>query len=308
MLIKIKKSERIFSILLRSEANKRHTKKYLNVCLFSLSMNAVFATKNSKHLITPTGVLETTYFPDGEISVHVENPSEHAILVSSTGPKPEHFLETAFCLDALKRAGTNVTLVIPYCGFARQDKYEHGKPLSIAVAAKLLSQADKTIIIDMHSERAREFWKYENILPLDVFMPYLPRDAIVVAPDHGAEKRAKSLAALLGTRWEHLHKERNGNDVRVSGKVSEIEGKTVILSDDILATGNTLDAAAKSLKEQGATKVIACITHCLFCRTTPLQYVDELLTTDIITTTKPLGNVKILKMKEWFENLLMKKN
>lgn len=262
-------------------------------------MQTIFVTPNATHLITPTGMLQLIHFPDGELSVKVENVGANAILVSSTGPKPEDLIETALALDSLKRTGAIVTLVIPYCGFARQDKYEYGKPLSIAVAAKLLSQADKTIIIDMHSERAKAFWQYENLLPLDVFIPHLPSDAIIVAPDHGAEMRAKSLAALLGSRWEHLHKKRTGNNIEVSGTISGIRGKIVILADDILATGNTLDAAAKLLKEQGATKVIACITHCLFCRTTPLQFVDQLITTDIITTSKPLGNVKVLRMKEW---------
>ena len=225
----------------------------------------------------PTDVLLKN-FADGEIRVQIlENiRGKDVFIIASTQPPADNFLELLLLLDAAKRASARrVTAVIPYFGYARQERKDRPRvPISAKLVSNLIvaSGADRVLTMDLHSPAIQGFFDVPtdhliSDLEFEMFvntqMPHIAgRDMVIVSPDIGGVKRVEHLAQSLGASMAIVYKKRDEpNKSEAMDIIGEVEGKVAVIRDDIVDTAGTLVAAAKMLKERGARSIVALATH-----------------------------------------------
>lgn len=224
--------------------------------------------------------LEVSRFNDGEIKVQIkENIRGHDIfIIQSTIPPADNLMELLLLIDAAKRASAaRITAVIPYFGYARQDRKDQPRvPISAKLVANLIERAgaNRVLTIDLHSEQIQGFFDIpvDNIFPTPVFRRYITQLSaethIVVSPDVGGVKRARAIAKKLGNLPLALIDKRRPapNVAEVVHIIGDVRNKRVVLVDDIIDTGNTLAKAAMALKDKGAINICAIATHGVFSK------------------------------------------
>ncbi len=225
--------------------------------------------------LTGTKKVEVTtdIFPDGEIYLKLEEDigGENCTVVHTTYPN-KHLLELYMIQDALKENGASaIDIVVPYYSYARQDRsFEIGEPISArAIAKRIEVDADNFYSIDLHSEKIVDFFEIsaKNISAMPLLAEYASdKDPdILISPDEGGLERVKKAADKTGIQWDYLEKTRiDGSNVEIKPKNIDAKGRSVVILDDIIATGGTMAEAAKQLKEAGAEEVHAGCTHGLF--------------------------------------------
>lgn len=248
--------------------------------LFSGSSNLPLAQTVADALNTPLGKVDLNRFSDGEIRPWVaENVRDETVFVlqSFSQPMNDHIMEFILIGDAVRRgAPKRMVGIIPYFGYARQDKqHRQGEPVSARVIAKLIEVVPyhEVITIDLHNDAIVGFFRIPVIhkSALSVFAHVLPEhiegDAVVVSPDVGGVKRARNMAYQLDLSLAVMEKRRNldthdsSESVQIIG---DVVNKTAIIVDDIISTGGTIAHAAKALKDAGAKKVIVVASHGIF--------------------------------------------
>ncbi|ADB57818.1 ribose-phosphate diphosphokinase [Archaeoglobus profundus] len=207
---------------------------------------------------------KTTYkvFPDGELYVRVEKVDE-AVVVQSINSN-EDLVQLMLIFDALKDA--EIKAVIPYMGYARQDReFNEGEAVSIRAIAKLIEgYADKVITVNIHSEKAKSYFK--NLVEVDA-MPligeyYKGKNVVMISPDLGSFNRVKVASSYAGCEFDYLEKRRiSAEEVEIKPKSLNVEGKDVVIVDDIISTGGTIVEATKVLKALGAKSVECACVH-----------------------------------------------
>lgn len=220
---------------------------------------------------------ECRRFPDGEAQVELSDaiPGRHVYLIHSTSPPvDQRLLELVLLADACRRAGAlRITGVIPYFGYARQDRRTGTQSLGARVAADIVSigRFDRLMLIDAHTPSIEGFLD----VPLDhlsavpllaiVVRPFLRDDTVVVSPDLGAVKRARDFARLLNLPMAYVHKTRvTGREVEAQQVVGDVHGRRALIVDDMVSTGATIEAAMSALREAGALEpAIVGVTHAL---------------------------------------------
>ncbi len=240
-------------------------------------------------------------FPDGESYVRIEGnlQNEHAIIVQTTcAPQDTRLMQLAFLANAAKRNGAvKVTAVVPYLGYARQDKiFLQGETVSIEVVAAMLKSAglDQLLTVNVHSAQALTLFPFPaktlTAIPLlaNYFLQKGIKGAFALAPDKGAMYIAEQARAVLGGAAGHLEKHRD----RYTGQTTQtathldVKGKTVIIFDDIISTGGTIVGAAKILREQGAAHVYTACVHGLLIGDAEKRILDagvqEIVSTDSV--------------------------
>jgi ribose-phosphate pyrophosphokinase len=276
------------------------------IIVFSGRSNPRFTSSICETLGLELGRLEVVRFSDGELSVEIgENVrGRDAYIVQSTSaPGNDHLMELLICLDALKRASAwRITAVIPYFGYARQDrKLKPRVPITAKLVADLLSAAgaNRVLTMDLHAGQIMGFFNIpvDNLHALPVLLPYLKEhygteDMVIVSPDMGGVERAR----LLATRLDNagiavIDKRRSGpNQIAEMNVIGEVSGKTAILVDDIVDTGNTLIKAAEKLLSEGAKRVSACCVHPVFSGDALERLskapIDEIVVTDTIVVPR----------------------
>jgi ribose-phosphate pyrophosphokinase len=236
-------------------------------------------------------------FPDGELYIRIlENIKNEEITIIQTTYPDENIIELFLLLDAVKRAGAkNITVVIPYFGYARQDKqFNVGEPISAAALARLISTlTDEVVTIDPHKEHILDFFTIPSksvsaVTPISSYLSDKKID-MVLAPDHGALARAKQAADQLNCEVDYLEKTRlDGSTITITPKNLDAKGKTVAIIDDIISTGGTMAEAIKQLHSQDVKKIYVACTHGLFAGSAikKLQEAgcEEIIATDTIET------------------------
>ena len=244
------------------------------VKIFSGSATTYLAEKIADAYGEPLGKVNYQHFSDGEMSPYIsESVRGHDIfLVQSTFAPADNLLELMLMIDAARRASAeNVNIIIPYFGYARQDRKD--KP-RVAIAAKLIANlisaagADRIMTCDLHADQIQGFFD----IPVDhldgnyIFVPYLKslglKNIMFASPDVGGIKRARSFAKFFNADLAVCDKHRTeANKVESMRLIGEVEGKDVILVDDLVDTAGTICRAAALLKDKGANSVRAVCTH-----------------------------------------------
>jgi len=234
-------------------------------------------------------------FPDTELYVRILDDiiNEHVIIVQTTFPD-EKILELILLQDAVKEAGAKkITVIIPYFGYARQDKkFVNGEPISAKAIAKIISiNADNIITVDPHKEYILDFFttKAKSCSAVPDLANYLKNRNVdmVLAPDKGALERAKTASKIIGCEFDYMEKKRiDGNTVEIKPKNLNVRNQTVAIIDDIVSTGGTMAKSIEELKQHGAKKIFVACTHGLFAGEAINKLknagCDEIISTDTI--------------------------
>ena len=286
-----------------------------NLKIFAGSSNVALASAICKYLGIPIGGAKSDRFPDGEKVIKLEDDvrGRDCFVVQSTcKPVDEHLMELLIYLDCLKRASVSrVTAVVPYFGYARQDRKDEGRvPITAKLVANILTTAgaDRVLAIDLHAQQLQGFFDIPvDHLTAEVVLGKYFRDRkidnlTVVSPDVGNMRTASRYAAHLGGELAIVHKKRiSGSDVRADEIIGEVEGRNILMCDDIIATAGTVCSAAELVRQRGAKKIYVGGTHGVFAGPALERLkkapIDEVVVTDTIPLTeqvKKLGNIKVL--------------
>jgi len=279
------------------------------------------AQKVAKRLYIELGDAVVGRFSDGEISVQInENVrgSDVFILQSTCAPTNDNLMELIVMVDALRRASAGrITAVIPYFGYARQDRRVRSArvPITAKVVADFLSSVgvDRVLTVDLHAEQIQGFFDVpvDNVFGSPVLLEDMEErefeDVVVVSPDIGGVVRARAIAKLLhDTDLAIIDKRRpQANVSQVMHIIGDVEGRDCIIVDDMIDTGGTLCKAAEALKEHGAKRVFAYATHPILsgkaAENIRNSVIDEVIVTDSIPLSdelKALDKVKVLTLAD----------
>ncbi|MFH1884020.1 MAG: ribose-phosphate pyrophosphokinase [Planctomycetota bacterium] len=288
-----------------------------NLKIFSGSSNPALASDVCKYLGIPVGGAQIDRFPDGEKVIRVEDDvrgRDCFVLQSTCEPVDEHLVELLIYLDCLRRASASrITAVIPYFGYARQDRKDEGRvPITAKLVANLITTAgaDRVLAIDLHAEQLQGFFD----IPVDHLTGELVlnkhfrdkkiNNLTVVSPDVGNMKIAARYAEHLGGELAIVYKKRvSGSEVEAHEMIGEVEGRNILMCDDIIATAGTVCSAAGLLKERGAEKIYVGATHGIFALQALERLakapIEEVVVTDTIPSSeqaKKVDSVKVLSV------------
>lgn len=275
-----------------------------NTVLFTGNANPLLAQEIATHLGTELGKASVGRFSDGEVTVEIQQnvrARDVFVMQSTCAPTNENLMELLIMVDALKRASARrITAVIPYFGYARQDRRPRSTrvPISAKVVANLLETVGvgRVLTMDLHADQIQGFFDIpvDNIYASPVLLTDLKakayKDLVVVSPDVGGVVRARALAKQLGCDLAIIDKRRpKANVSEVMHVIGEIDGRNCVIMDDMIDTAGTLVKAAEVLKDRGAKHVYAYCTHAVFSgpaiERIKASHLDEV----VITNTIPLS-------------------
>ena len=282
--------------------------------VFSGCSNEPLARAVCHYLEVPLGGSKIEAFPDGEKIIRVEDDvrgRDCFVIQSTSKPVDMHLMELLIYLDCLKRASASrITAVIPYFGYARQDRKDEGRvPITAKLVANVITAAgaNRILAIDLHAQQLQGFFD----IPVDhltgelVLSKYFRDKKIqnltVVSPDVGNIKIASRYASHLGGDLAIVHKRRvSGEEVQAQELIGSVEGRNILMCDDMITTAGTICSAAKLIKERGAGKICVGATHGVFApgaveklKSAPI---DEIVVTDSIPLTPEAAGLKKIKV------------
>jgi ribose-phosphate pyrophosphokinase len=293
-----------------------------NLLVFTGTANRPLAEAVCKELGIRLGKALVSRFSDGEVQVEIEENvrrQEVFVIQPTCAPSAENLVELLVLIDALKRASvSSVTAVVPYFGYARQDRRPRSArvPITAKVAAKMFSSVgtDRVLTVDLHADQIQGFFDLpvDNVyasplLLADIWRAHGTDNLIVVSPDVGGVVRARAIAKRLDDAELAIIDKRRprANVATVMNIIGDVEGKICVLVDDIVDTAGTLCAAAAALKARGATKVVAYCTHPVLSGAAidnlTKSQLDELVVTDTIPLSeaaKACGRIRQLSVAE----------
>ncbi|MDR1004497.1 MAG: ribose-phosphate pyrophosphokinase [Prevotellaceae bacterium] len=287
------------------------------VMVFSGTSSKYLAEKICSFLGHPLGKMNITHFADGEFAVSYEESirGAHVFLVQSTFPNSDNLMELLLMVDAAKRASAkSIIAVIPYFGWARQDRKDKPRvSIGAKLVADLLSVAgiDRLITMDLHADQIQGFFNIpvDHLYASAVFLPYIESlklsDLVIATPDVGGSKRASTFSKYLGVPLVLCNKSREkANEVSSMQIIGDVEGKNVVLIDDIVDTAGTITKAANIMLEAGAKSVRAIASHCVMSDPASLRVQEsgltEMVFTDSIPYHKACVKVKQLSIAAMF--------
>lgn len=271
--------------------------------LFSGTSNPGLSQRICDHLGVPMGMASISHFPDGETFIRLEEDirGRDIFVVQSICNDPnDKLVELLIFLDCIKRASAErITAVLPYYGYARQDRKDVGRtPITAKLVANLIVQAgaDRVLAVDLHASQIQGFFD----IPLDhlegepVFVDHFRslglEDVTVVSPDVGSVKRARVYAQHLSGKLAIVDKERIGSaDVRSANLIGTVADRNVVIVDDMISTAGSVTSAAKLLREHGAQEIYVAATHGLFCGPAVERINDAPITSVVVTDTVPVN-------------------
>ncbi|GMV25034.1 MAG: hypothetical protein AMXMBFR58_10650 [Phycisphaerae bacterium] len=259
-----------------------------------------------EHLLLPVGMSRTQSFPDGEILVKVEEDvrgRDCFVVCSTCQPVNDNLMELLIFIDTLRRASADrITVVLPYFGYARQDRKDEGRvPITAKLVANMITAAgaNRVLALDLHAAQIQGFFD----LPVDhlagsaVFVQYFQSirqelgELCLVSPDVGNVKVAESMANLMGGDLAIINKRRlSGSKVETGNLIGNVEGKTVLMFDDMISTAGTVYEAARLVRSRGARHVIAAATHAVLVGPSIERLSSDAFDRVVVTNTIPLGD------------------
>ena len=272
--------------------------------IFSGNANRDLAEKICEKLGVALGKANVTSFSDGETRVEInENVRgmDVFIIQSTCTPVNDTCMELLIMIDAMKRASADrITAVIPYYGYARQDrKVAPRAPISAKLVADLLTAAgaNRILSMDLHAGQIQGFFNIpvDNLFATPVLLEYVKRnhqgDITIVSPDTGGVERARAFATKLGASLAIIDKRREGpNEAQVMNIIGHVRGRKVIILDDLIDTAGTIVRAAKALTEEGASEISVCSTHPVLSGPAIERIENSAIKEIIVTDTIPLND------------------
>jgi ribose-phosphate pyrophosphokinase len=270
------------------------------VKIFSGSSNQPLAQSICAGIGSELGKCTVSAFPDGETFVKIdENVRGEDVFVvqSSSPPTNHHLMEMFIMIDALRRASASrITAVLPFYGYARQDRKDQPRvPITAKLVANLIvaAGANRVLTMDLHAQQIQGFFDIpvDHLYAAPVMYDYLRqksfKNLVVVSPDVGGLKMAHAYSQVLGAGLAIVAKRRkSATEIESMTVIGEIKGKTVLMVDDLTETAGTLTAAAKLLKERGAKSILSCVSHSILndmgIQRLRKSCIDELITTDTV--------------------------
>ncbi len=272
--------------------------------IFTGNANPDLAREIAQNLGMSLGQSVVSRFKDEEISVDINETVRGAdvFLVQPTcRPTNDHLMELLIMIDACKRASAkSITAVMPYYGYARQDrKTKPREPIAAKLVSNLITAAgaSRVLTMDLHAGQIQGFFDIpvDNLKGLPILANYFQKkglngeEIVVVSPDVGGVTRARELAQHLNTNLAIIDKRRpKANVAEVMNIIGDVEGKTAIMIDDLIDTAGTITQGAKALREAGAKDVMACCSHAVFSDPAVERLRDSVLSEIIVTNTIPL--------------------
>ena len=285
--------------------------------VFSGTKTRYLAERICQSLGCPLGNMVISHFADGEFAVSFEESirGHDVFLVQSTFPNSDNLMELLLMIDAAKRASArSIVAVIPYFGWARQDRKDKPRvSIGAKLVADLLSVAgiDRLITMDLHADQIQGFFNVpvDHLYASNVILPYLQAlnldNLVIASPDVGGSKRANTYAKYLGCPLVLCNKTRaRANVVSSMQIIGEVEGKNVVIIDDMVDTAGTITKAADLMKAAGAKTVRACASHCVMSGPASERVqnsaLEEIVFTDSIPYTLRCAKVKQLSVADLF--------
>lgn len=293
------------------------------LAIFSGRSNPALARAIAESYGTKLGDVTIKEFSDGELYVKFEQSirGEDIFITQPTPPPGDNIMELLLMLDAAKRASVKrVTAVIPYFGYARQDRKDQPR---VSIGSKLMANllveagADRILTMDLHAAQIQGFFDipldhlYASRAFIEHFKSNPIENLVVVAPDVGSLKTSRAYSKKLGTSLAFIDKGRpNANESEIMNIIGDVEGKNVLIVDDLIDTAGTLTNAAAAMKERGALNITAICTHPILSGPAYQRIedspIDEVLVTDTVTLRQPSDKIKVLSVADIFAEAIQR--
>ena len=287
------------------------------VIIFSCTQSTTLAKQIAKEFGQELGIVSFQRYSDGEFQPSFEESvrGSRVFIIGSTNPPTDNLMEMLLMLDAAKRASArHITAVIPYFGWARQDRKDKPRvPIGAKLVAKLLESAGATRIItmDLHADQIQGFFEkpVDHLYASSIFVPFLKslniKNLTIASPDMGGSKRAYAYSKFLDSDVVICYKQRSkGNTITHMELIGDVTGKNVVLIDDMVDTAGTLTKAADLMIEKGAESVIAICTHALLSgdayEKIEKSKLNKLITSDSIEIKNKSNKVEHLSCSKMF--------
>lgn len=294
-----------------------------NVKIFAGSASRTLAENIAAKYGVSLGEVAMNKFSDGEFQPSFEETvrGSDIFIVQSTFPPTENLFELLLMVDAAKRASANsIVAVLPYFGFARQDRKDKPRvSIGSKLVANLLSAAgvNRIMTMDLHADQIQGFFEVpvDHLYASSIFIPYIKNlnldNLVMAAPDTGGTKRANAYAKHFDAEMAICYKQRKrANEIQNMTVIGDVAGKNVVLVDDMIDTGGTLAMAANLMKEQGAKSVRAMCTHAILSGSAYEKLeesaLEELVVCDTIPLRKESAKIKVLTVADLFAQVIEK--
>lgn len=292
-----------------------------SVKIFAGSVSENLGSKIARAYGQELGNVKHSKFSDGEFQISYEESirGNDVFIIQSTMPPTDNLMELLLMIDAAKRASARkIIAVIPYFGFARQDRKD--KP-RVAIGAKLVANlltaagVDRVMTMDLHADQIQGFFEVpvDHLFASSIFLPFIEtldvQNVIMAAPDTGGTKRANAYAKYLNVDLAICYKQRKvANEIENMTVIGDVEGRDVILVDDIIDTAGTLTTAADMMMDKGAKSVRAICTHAVLSGPAydrlEKSSITELIVTDTIPIQKESSKIKVLTIADLFADVI----
>jgi ribose-phosphate pyrophosphokinase len=293
------------------------------LAIFSGRSNPALSRAIAESYGTELGDVTIKEFSDGELYVKFEQSirGEDIFIIQPTPPPGDNIMELLLMLDAAKRASVKrVTAVIPYFGYARQDRKDQPR---VSIGSKLMANllvkagADRILTMDLHAAQIQGFFDipldhlYASRAFIEHFKSNPIENLVVVAPDVGSLKTSRAYSKKLGTSLAFVDKRRpKANESEIMNIIGDVEGMNVLIVDDLIDTAGTLTNAAAAMKERGALNITAICTHPILSGPAYQRIedspIDEVLVTDTVSLRQPSDKIKVLSVADIFAKAIQR--